>query len=127
MMYNHIQIKTEYSLSKGAIFYSQAPKLAKQNNMNCLGICDDGNMFGSYEFAKECTKNKIKPIIGCSLKIKHDNRAGIINLFAKDDDGLKNLFWLSSQTSLDKTLEGHINLNLLKDHTTFYFPAIKKI
>jgi len=115
-LYCHLQIKTEYSLSRGALFYKEAVKLAKKHNMPHLAICDDSNLFGSYEFAKECTSNKIKPIIGCCLKLKHYECEGIINIYAKNEEGLKNLFYLSSILSLDGSLNNVLTFEIIKNH-----------
>ena len=117
MNFTHLQIKTEYSLSRGMVFYKDAVKLAKSRDIDTLGICDDGNLFGSYEFAKECVKSKIKPVIGTSLKISHLDCKGIINIFAKNNEGLENLLFISSQISLNKKLNGFLNIDILKERS----------
>ena len=104
LQYNHLQVKTEYSVSRGTIFYDDSPIIAKELDMDCLGMCDDFNMFGSFEFSKACLSKKIKPIIGCKVNLKYNGLEANLNLFAKDDEGYKNLLWLSSQPCIDKNL-----------------------
>jgi DNA polymerase III subunit alpha len=116
--YNHLQVKTEYSIARGTIFYDEAPKLAIAAGMDCLGVCDDFNMFGSFEFAKACISAKIKPIIGCKIKLRHEKQEGFLNLFAQNDEGYKNLLWISSMISIDKSFDRALPFELLKDKSS---------
>ena len=37
--------------------------------MPAIAITDNNNMFGVFEFAQECIKNNIQPIIGTSINL----------------------------------------------------------
>lgn len=79
-------------------------KKAKAYGMEALALTDDGNMYGTIEFYKECEKNGIKPIIGVDFfvapRTRHDKESRIdskrirLVLLAKSNDGYKNLIQL---------------------------------
>ena len=86
-----IGIKTDYSLLTSMIQISELLSYAKNEKIDTLGIIDD-NLSGSAEFLKACFTNSIKPVIGLEVNL---NNAGII-LYAKDNQGMKGLFKLST-------------------------------
>ena len=121
-MYIPINIKTEHDLMNSLIKIDELVLYAKENNINAVGITDS-NMFGCYEFIKECNKNDIKPIIGIELLID-DKR---FYLYASNYDGLKSLFKIVSYKNLNdlnlKYIENNSN-NLIcvcnyNDYDTF--------
>ena len=121
-MYIPINIKTEHDLMNSLIRIDELVLYAKENNINAVGITDS-NMFGCYEFIKECNKNDIKPIIGIELLID-DKR---FYLYASNYDGLKSLFKIVSYKNLNdlnlKYIENNSN-NLIcvcnyNDYDTF--------
>lgn len=86
MLYIPLYIKTEYSLLDSMIKIKDLIRFAKKNNYKALGLTDN-NLFGLYEFYKECKNNDIKPIIGLELKL---NELKIL-LYVKSNIGYKNL------------------------------------
>ena len=117
MDYTVLHLHTEYSLLDG---FNQTENLAKHLNeigVKACSITDHGNMFGAIEFYKTMKKFGIKPIIGLEAYI-HNNedlsfklyepRPGEkigrkdpiyhICLYAKDEEGYKNLMYLSSMS-----------------------------
>ena len=95
-MYIPINIKTEYDLMNSLIKIDELISYAKENGINTLGITDN-NMFGTYEFITMCNKNNIKPIIGTEININDIN----IFLYARNYNGLKNLFKIVSYKNLN--------------------------
>lgn len=105
-MYTHLKLKTEYSLCRSTIKIPDAVKIAKSHGMKALAICDDGNLFGSLEFAKECIYNKIQPIIGVEVVVKYKNLSDKISLFAKNAEGYKNLLLITNKSLCQKDEKG---------------------
>jgi len=74
----------------------------KKNNFSSCAITDHGNLFGILKFYNTMKENGIKPILGSEMYLNHeDSRFPKISnfhltLLAKDHEGLKNLFKLSS-------------------------------
>ncbi len=107
-MYIPINIKTEYDLMNSLIKIDELISYAKENGINTLGITDN-NMFGTYEFITMCNKNNIKPIIGTEININDIN----ILLYARNYNGLKNLFKIVSYKNLN-----NITLEYIKDYSS---------
>ena len=65
----HLRTLSSYSLSESTLKINKLVKLAKEKNMPALAITDNNNMFGVFEFAQECCKNQVQPIIGSSINL----------------------------------------------------------
>ena len=89
-MYTPLYIKTNNNILSSIIKIDELVKFALDNNLKSLTITDS-NMYGAYDFYKECTKNNIKPIIGLEVSIPDK-----IVLYAKNYEGYKNLIKLST-------------------------------
>ena len=97
--YIHLRTQSSYSLAEGALKIKKIVQLAKNNNMPAIALTDNNNLFGALEFSVECVNQGIQPIIGTSLNlldIKKDNIPSQINLLVKNEQGYKNLLYLSS-------------------------------
>ena len=93
--YIPLELKTSYSILESLNKINDTVKKAKEYNYKALAITDHNNMFGVMEFYLECLKNNIKPIIGIKLDILN----GEILLYAKNNNGYKNLIKLSTLIS----------------------------
>ncbi|MDZ7756253.1 PHP domain-containing protein [Rhodohalobacter sp.] len=82
-------------------------KKAKDEGMSAVGLADLGNMYGAFSFAATAHAEGIKPIIGCEFYVVEDrlqkkftrdnrDRRYQIPMFAKNQNGYKNLSKLSS-------------------------------
>ncbi|MBR5741291.1 MAG: PHP domain-containing protein, partial [Firmicutes bacterium] len=67
MAFTHLHVHTEYSLLDGACRIKDLVKRAKDLGMTSLAITDHGVMYGVIDFAEECKKNGIHPVIGCEV------------------------------------------------------------
>ena len=65
----HLRSLSSYSLSESTLKITNLVDLAKKNDMPAIAITDNNNMFGVFEFSKECVKNNIQPIIGTSINL----------------------------------------------------------
>ena len=109
--FRHLHVHSQYSILDGAASVNALVNKAKSDKMDALALTDHGSMFGIKEFHATCTKNDIKPILGCetyvaarSIKDKKDkiDRSGHhLILLAKNKVGYRNLIKLISVASTD--------------------------
>ncbi|WP_336214868.1 DNA polymerase III subunit alpha [Nonomuraea sp. LPB2021202275-12-8] len=127
----HLHVHTEYSMLDGAAKMKPLFKEAERLGMPAIAMSDHGNMFGAYEFQKVAQGSPVKPIIGIEAYVAPHSRfvkkqvfwgqraeTGVadgeggkdvsgggrfthMTMWAKDADGLRNLFRLSSLASIE--------------------------
>ena len=104
-----LHLHTMYSTLDGVGTPEEYIKEAKKLGMTALGITDHGTVMGVFHFYEACKKEGIIPVIGCELYMAYDkedtseNKRGHkqlnrrhLNIYAKNEVGLKNLYKLSS-------------------------------
>lgn len=104
--FTHLHVHTQYSILDGAASVKGLVDKAKKSGMDAIAITDHGNMYGVLDFYNTCTKNGIKPILGCEVYItensrfsqhgKEDRSGHHLILLAKNHQGYKNLSKLVS-------------------------------
>jgi DNA polymerase-3 subunit alpha len=118
----HLRVCSSYSLAQGAIKLQALAKLALKHQMPAVAITDHNNLYGSLEFTKECVANGIQPIIAASFSIDANiintsygatNTLDTILLYAKDEQGYKNLLKLMA-LCCTKDSPHHISLGELE-------------
>ncbi|MBW3084391.1 DNA polymerase III subunit alpha [Austwickia sp. TVS 96-490-7B] len=119
----HLHNHTEYSMLDGAARIDDLFAAAERMGMPALATTDHGFIFGAYEFWKKSTKYGVKPVIGIEgyltpgthrtdkTRVKwgdgsRDDVSGAgsythMTMWAKDNDGMRNLFRLCSLASLE--------------------------
>jgi len=118
----HLHVHTEYSMLDGAAKISELVQEVANQKMPAIAMTDHGNVFGAYEFYKTAKANNIKPIIGIEAYVAPESRfdkrrvkwaeggeddvsAGgaytHMTILAENNEGLSNLFKLSSLASLE--------------------------
>ncbi len=121
----HLHVHSEYSMLDGAARVKPLVAEAAAQGMPAIAITDHGNMFGAYDFWKSATAEGIKPIIGTEAYITpgtargdktrvrwghsgqtQDDVAGSgaythMTLLAQNNEGMHNLFKLSSLASIE--------------------------
>ncbi len=106
----------------GAARVEELVKEVARLEMPAIAITDHGNVFGAYEFNKQALKAGVKPIIGIEAYVAPDSRFNKsrvkwsdggeddvsgggaythMTLLAENNEGLGNLFKLSSLASLE--------------------------
>ncbi len=100
--FNNFKIHTQYSICEGAIKIDELAEYCKVNKIKSLGLADSFNLCGALEFSEKLSKVGTQPIIGTQINIKHSNISGKITLYAKTENGYKNLTKLSSQSFLNR-------------------------
>ncbi len=99
-IFNNIKIHTQYSICEGAIKIDELAEYCKAKKIRCLGLTDNYNLCGALEFSEKLSKVGTQPIIGTQINLKEHNIIGKITLYAKTEDGYKNLTKLSSLSYL---------------------------
>ena len=120
-------IQSSYSLLKSAIKLEDLIQKAKENQFTYLSISDDKNLYGMYRFLKLTQKANIKPVIGMYVEFHYDLFLGSLLVYAKNDEGLKNLIALST---FIQTTETEITIEDIKKYQTglfFITPGIETI
>ena len=124
----HLHVHTEYSMLDGAARINELIDEVKNQNMPAIAITDHGYLYGVYDFYKTAKSKGVKPIIGVEAYFAPQGRKvrapiefgqGVsdgedeefagkgkaaythMSLWAKDNQGLSNLFRVSSQASFD--------------------------
>jgi DNA polymerase-3 subunit alpha len=121
----HLHVHSEYSMLDGAARIAPLVEAAAQQGMPAIAVTDHGNMFGAYEFWQKATAAGIKPIIGTEAYITPGTARGDksrirwgnstqssddvggsgaythMTLLAENNEGMHNLFRLSSLASME--------------------------
>ena len=118
----HLHVHTEYSMLDGAARVDELVAEVAKQEMPAIAITDHGNVFGAYDFNKKARAAGVKPIIGIEAYVAPESRfdkrrvkwadggeddvsgGGAythMTLLAENNDGLANLFKLSSLASLE--------------------------
>jgi DNA polymerase-3 subunit alpha len=124
----HLHCHSEYSMLDGAARIDDMFKQAEIEGMPAIAISDHGNLFGAFEFWKKGSATSVKPIVGMEAYYAPQGRKtrapiyfgemqsdesspdsagrGKFNythmtMWAENNDGLHNLFRLSSLASLE--------------------------
>ena len=118
----HLHVHTEYSMLDGAAKISELVSEVADQKMPAIAMTDHGNVFGAFEFHKLAKAAGVKPIIGIEAYVAPESRfdkrrvkwaeggeddvsgGGAythMTLLAENNEGLSNLFKLSSLASLE--------------------------
>lgn len=107
----HLHVHSHYSLLNALPQIGDLVELAKKYEMPALALTDNGNMYGTIEFYKECKGAGIKPIIGIdayvAIRTRKDKQAGVdsrrnrLVLLAKNLNGYKNLIKLVTDSNIE--------------------------
>ena len=98
--FNNIKIHTQYSICEGAIKIDDLAEYCKSKKIRSLGLADSFNLCGALEFSEKLSKVGTQPIIGTQINLKAENIIGKVTLYAKSEEGYKNLTKLSSLSYL---------------------------
>ena len=99
--FTNFKIHSQYSICEGAVKIDQLAEYCKENKTRAIGLCDSLNLCGALEFAEKISKVGTQPIIGSQINFKIENIIGKLPVFAKTQEGYKNLSKLSSISYLE--------------------------
>ncbi|GEN79225.1 DNA polymerase III subunit alpha [Actinotalea fermentans] len=121
----HLHVHTEYSMLDGAAKIDELLAEVKAHGQSAVAMTDHGYLFGAFEFWSKARAQGIKPIIGLEAYVtpgtsrfdktrvrwgeQHQREDDVsaggaythLTLWARDNEGLHNLFRLGSMASLD--------------------------
>ncbi len=118
----HLHVHTEYSMLDGAARVADLVAEVARQDMPAIAMTDHGNVFGAFDFYKQAKKVGVKPIIGIEAYVAPESRfekkrvkwaeggeddvsgGGAythMTILAENNEGLSNLFKLSSLASLE--------------------------
>ncbi len=101
MNFTHLNVKSHYSFMNSLLKVEDIVNYAVSSNFKCVALCDINNTYGLLELYYK--SGDLKPLLGIELRFNNDSYI----LYAKNYDGLKNIFRLSSlvvEDSLDFSL-----------------------
>ncbi len=121
----HLHVHTQYSILDGASDIRKLISRTKEMGMSAIAITDHGNMYGVKEFHDVCTREGVKPIIGCEVYVvkdrftaDKDEKAGDhLVLLAKNHTGYQNLCKIVSYSWTEGFYyKPRIDKTLLREH-----------
>ena len=104
-MATNLYVRSVYSLLSSMCSVEGIISSCLKYGYKSCAVVDKNVLQGAMNFKKAAEKNGIKPIYGLETELSYKDRAYPIVLYAKNDDGFKNLMGLSS----------HISTNLLNN------------
>ncbi|MCS7245219.1 MAG: DNA polymerase III subunit alpha [candidate division WOR-3 bacterium] len=123
----HLHVHSEYSLLDGVASIKDLVTTCKEYGMSAIALTDHGNLFGIIDFYEKALEVGIKPILGMEAYVspvpidkKPDSKSSYyhITLIAKNDQGLKNLYKLSTISYLEGFYsKPRIDKNLLEKYS----------
>ncbi|MGE0755168.1 MAG: DNA polymerase III subunit alpha [Alphaproteobacteria bacterium] len=126
----HLRVHSTYSLLEGAIYIKELVGWCQEHDMPAVAVTDNGNLFGSLEFAMAAAKAGVQPIMGCVLQLKpvlsennrpsHSQKPDQMLAYAQSETGWKNLLKLVSKAYLDSVSENGTPLLAYEDLFTHH-------
>ncbi|HJE60413.1 MAG TPA: DNA polymerase III subunit alpha [Nocardiopsis listeri] len=144
----HLHVHTEYSMLDGAAKLKPLFKEAARLEMPAVAMTDHGNMFGAYEFYQQSKGTGVTPIIGIEAYVAPESRFHKKRVFwgrsntsddasaeggkdisgggrylhmtmlAENEQGLRNLFRMSSLASMEGYyMKPRMDLELMAEHS----------
>lgn len=108
MSYIELKNFSTYSVDNGFLKIEDIVGMDSVKQTGVAFLTDDSTLAGVPYFLDECKKNNVKPIIGATIHIKDKSQntdAGTITLYAKDDEGFRNLSNIISSLDEDNLIE----------------------
>ncbi|MBT1576938.1 DNA polymerase III subunit alpha ['Elaeagnus angustifolia' witches'-broom phytoplasma] len=88
-------LQSFYSLLQSLNSLETLVQKAKENDYDFVALSDD-NLYGMPTFLKLCHNYQIKPILGLKINFLHNNQLATLLIYAKNDQGIKNLIQIST-------------------------------
>lgn len=100
-MVAYLNIHTAYDLLNSSLKIEDAVRLAVSENVDALAITDTNVLYGFPKFYDACIANNIKPIFGMTLYVTNGLNTVETVVLAKNNNGLKDLYQLSSEIKIN--------------------------
>ena len=99
----HLHVHSQYSMQDGLCGIDDLIKQAAKFKMKAVALTDHDGLYGAIQFYKKAKKAGIKPIIGCEIRIKNNQKSNQnchFILLAKNKEGYSNLCQIITQVHL---------------------------
>lgn len=125
-MYIPLHVHTaRASIGDSILKINEYVKKAKDMGLSHIAVTNHGSMADMYSFYYECINNDITPIIGCEVYTVKNNQEKVkgekynhLVLIAKNQEGLKNLLYITSDASLSGMYyKPRTDLNIIRAHS----------
>jgi len=129
MTFIHLHTHSDASIQDGAQSCKQIAERASELGMESVALTDHGRAGGLLEFKKECEKAGVRPIYGYEAYVAPESRftkskieghktSYHLTILAKNEEGLKNIFRLTSAGFTEGFYyKPRIDMELLKKHS----------
>lgn len=120
--FGHLHTHDEKSTLDGMCNVKELITRVKELGQEFIAITNHGSMASHFEFEKECKQQGIKPILGCEFYMSKsseackDDQGYHIIAFAKNEQGLRNLYKLQARAYKENFYrKAHINFDMLSE------------
>jgi len=99
----HLHLHSQYSMQDGLCSLDNLIKKAIKFNMKAMALTDHDGLYGAIQFYKKAKKVGVKPILGCEIRVKDNqksNQVWHLILLAKDKKGYSNLCQIITEAYL---------------------------
>jgi len=99
----HLHVHSQYSMQDGLCSLDDLVKQAAKFKMKAVALTDHDGLYGAIQFYKKAKKAGIKPIIGCEIRIKDNQKSNQIYhfiLLVKNKKGYSNLCQIITRAHL---------------------------
>ena len=99
----HLHVHSQYSMQDGLCSLDDLVKQAAKFNMKAIALTDHDGLYGAVQFYKKAKSAGIKPIIGCEIRIKDNQKSKEtyhLILLVKNKEGYSNLCQIITKAHL---------------------------
>ena len=99
----HLHLHSQYSMQDGLCNLDNLIKKAIKFNMKAMALTDHDGLYGAIQFYKKAKKAGVKPILGCEIRVKNNqksNQCWHLILLVKDKKGYSNLCQMITEAYL---------------------------
>ena len=99
----HLHVHSQYSMQDGLCSLDGLIKQAVKFKMKAVALTDHDGLYGAIQFYKKAKSAGIKPIVGCEIRIKDNqksNQAYHFILLVKDKEGYSHLCQIITKAHL---------------------------
>ena len=99
----HLHVHSQYSMQDGLCSLDDLVKQAAKFKMKAVALTDHDGLYGAVQFYKKAKNAGIKPIIGCEIRVKDNQKSNQVYhfiLLVKDKEGYSNLCQIITRAHL---------------------------
>ncbi|HLR43176.1 MAG TPA: DNA polymerase III subunit alpha [Pseudogracilibacillus sp.] len=104
MSFTHLQVKSGYSLYQSTMTIDRLVQQANALQFDAIALTDEAVLYGVIPFYEACKQHGIKPIIGMEVKVEIEEVAVPLLLYAKSNDGYRELMKISTHIQTSETV-----------------------